>query len=73
MSCTGSRFSAPSLCDARGFALFAYSLLVRPGPFSFGGDEIERLRREAAVAFSLEVDLKAEKRINDELRKEVHS
>jgi hypothetical protein len=40
--------------------------------FRVGGDEIERLRREAAVAFSLEVDLKAEKRINDELRKEVH-
>ena len=38
----------------------------------FSVDEVERLRRGAAIAFSLEVDLKAEKRVNDELRKDVH-
>jgi hypothetical protein len=33
---------------------------------------LDKLRREAAVALSLEVDLKAEKRVNDELKKEMH-
>ena len=33
---------------------------------------LDKLRREAAVALSLEVDLKAEKRLNDELKKEMH-
>ena len=34
--------------------------------------EMDRLRREAAIARTLEIDLKTEKRVNDHLKKEMH-